>query len=59
VNDSGDSGGKKRGVSLPEEIRAKVRELIEKHPEKSGAAIAAMVGVSKVTVNRIRNGGRR
>jgi DNA invertase Pin-like site-specific DNA recombinase len=54
-----DSGGRKSGVPLPAEIKAHVQELIEKHPEKSAAAIAAMAGVSKPTVNRIRNGGRR
>jgi hypothetical protein len=58
VNDSGDSGDRKRGNRLPDYVRDKVQELIEKHPEKSGAAIAAMVGVSKVTVNRIRSGRR-
>jgi hypothetical protein len=57
-DDSGASDGRKKGVSLPDEIKAQVRHLIESKPEMSNAAIGKAVGVSKPTVARIRNGRR-
>jgi hypothetical protein len=58
VNDSGDSGGSKSGVPLPDDIKAQVRHMIEANPEMSNPAIAEAVGVNKETVRRIRTGRR-
>jgi hypothetical protein len=58
VNDSGDSGGRKKGTALPADTQDQVRHLIETKPEMSDPAIAAIVGVSKETVRRIRRGRR-
>jgi len=59
VNDSGDSGDRKRGLPLTEAHRDEVRRLIETHPEMSNAKIGEALGVSYETVRRIRRGGRR
>jgi hypothetical protein len=58
VSDSGDSGGSKRGVSLPAYVSDKVRDLIETKPEMSNGEIAKAVGISPETVRRIRRGRR-
>jgi hypothetical protein len=58
VSDSGDSGGRKKGVPLSDDIQDQVRRMIEANPEMSNPAIAEAVGVNKETVRRIRTGRR-
>jgi DNA invertase Pin-like site-specific DNA recombinase len=58
VGDSGDSGGRKRGLPLTDAHRDEVLRLIETHPEMKNPEIGKALGISKETVRRIRQGIR-